>query len=131
MFMLSGCQERKSARRQPGDRRLTGLGFAECTRSGNCAPSRTKNTCREDSATVAPWCSSHYLCSCLIACGQGAAALPAPTVAILWDQHHHLTRILSADGCGAGQHGQALTGKLLPTRSQMHPCLGPPWGDPV
>ena len=75
MFMLSGCHEKKSARRQPGDRRLTGLGFAECTRSGNWAPSRTKNTCREglsnpcttaESPLLCYEHSSHYVCSCLM-----------------------------------------------------------------
>ena len=44
-FMVSGCHEKKSARRQPGDRRFTGLGLEAWIRSTNCAPSLMKNTC--------------------------------------------------------------------------------------
>ena len=116
MFMLSGCQEKKSARRQPGDKRLTGLGFAECTRSGNCAPSRTKNTCREDSATVAPRSSHHfclcyehssdYVCSSLIHCRQGMLQR-RPRPEELCCEVSYLARQMSAHRCpGAGSVGR-------------------------
>ena len=116
MFMLSGCQEKKSARRQPGDKRLTGLGFAECTRSGNCAPSRTKNTCREDSATVAPRSSHHfclcyehssdYVCSSLIHCRQGMLQ-HRPRPEELCCEVSYLARQMSAHKCpGAGSVGR-------------------------
>jgi hypothetical protein len=43
--MASGWWEKKSAIRQPSWMWDLGLGFKECTMSGNCMPSRMKNTC--------------------------------------------------------------------------------------
>ena len=126
MCMLSGCQDRKSAVRKASLRWFTGLVLSACARSGNCAPSLMKKTCKGTgtaSQSVLPQAMLclHWEHDRSEVCSLGRSHAHREVVA---DLHSRPVYVLTRDGtrnppADALPQCIAITSAKLLTRSQL------------